>query len=111
MDEVTGRLVLGGELITDMDDRTRRATTGREERRFDDGETGLLFEAGNAADLAEKMRFLLDRPELCREWGRNGQRKLRKEFSRESHYGRLMEIYGSVLNADKTPERVLAQAG
>jgi glycosyltransferase involved in cell wall biosynthesis len=78
---------------------------------IDDGETGLLFEAGNAADLAEKMRFLLDRPELCREWGRNGQRKLRKEFSRESHYGRLMEIYGSVLNADKTPERVLAQAG
>jgi glycosyltransferase involved in cell wall biosynthesis len=64
---------------------------------IDDGQTGLLFEAANAADLAEKMRFMLERPELCREWGRNGQRKLRSGFSRESHYDRLMAIYRSVV--------------
>ena len=62
--------------------------------------TGLLFEPGNAAELAEKIRFLLERPELCRDWGRNGNRKLREEFSRESHYDRLMLIYNSVLNTN-----------
>jgi len=62
--------------------------------------TGLLCEPGNATDLGEKIRFLLGRPDLCREWGRNGNRKLREEFSRESHYDRLMAIYSSVLNAN-----------
>jgi glycosyltransferase involved in cell wall biosynthesis len=60
--------------------------------------TGLLCEPGNAADLAEKIRFMLERPELCREWGRNGNRKLREGFSRASHYDRLMAIYDSVLS-------------
>jgi glycosyltransferase involved in cell wall biosynthesis len=50
--------------------------------------------------LAEKIRFLLDRPDLCREWGRNGNRKLREEFSRASHYDRLMATYNTVLNAN-----------
>jgi glycosyltransferase involved in cell wall biosynthesis len=64
---------------------------------IDDGQTGLLCEPGNAADLAEKMRFMLERPELCREWGRNGNRKLREEYSRAAHYERLMEVYSTVL--------------
>jgi glycosyltransferase involved in cell wall biosynthesis len=68
---------------------------------IEDGHTGLLFEAGNAVDMAEKMRFLLERPELCREWGRNGNRKLRQEFSRESHYDRLKAIYLSVVTANQ----------
>jgi glycosyltransferase involved in cell wall biosynthesis len=69
---------------------------------IDERHTGLLFEPGNASDLAEKIRFLLERPELCREWGRNGNRKLREEFSRDSHYDQLMAIYGSVLSAQTT---------
>ncbi len=67
---------------------------------IDEHRTGLLCEPGNAADLGEKIRFLLERPELCREWGRNGNRKLREEFSRRSHYDRLMAIYRSVLSAN-----------
>ena len=67
---------------------------------IDEEQTGLLCEPGNAADLAEKIRFLLERPELCREWGRNGNRKLREGFSRASHYDRLMAIYGTVLSAN-----------
>ena len=45
------------------------------------------------------------------ERGTEEKTNLRNGFSRKSHYGRLMEIYGSVLNGDKTPERFLAQAG
>ncbi len=67
---------------------------------IDEERTGLLCEPGKAADLTEKMRFLLERPELCREWGQNGNRKLREGFSRASHYDRLMGIYRTVLSAN-----------
>jgi glycosyltransferase involved in cell wall biosynthesis len=65
---------------------------------IDQGHTGLLCEPGNAADLAEKIRFMLERPDLCREWGRNGNHKLSEGFSRAAHYERLMAIYSSVLS-------------
>lgn len=68
---------------------------------IDDSQTGLLCEPGNAADLAEKMRFMLEHPELSRTWGVNGNRKLREEFGRRSHYERLMEIYRSVLSSEE----------
>jgi len=64
---------------------------------IDDGQTGLLSTPGDAADLREKIRFMLERPTLCQEWGRNGSRKLRAGFSRSAHYDRLLSIYGSVL--------------
>jgi glycosyltransferase involved in cell wall biosynthesis len=64
---------------------------------IEDGHTGLLFTPGDASDLREKIRFLLERPTLCQEWGRNGNRKLRAGFSRAVHYDRLMSIYDSVL--------------
>jgi glycosyltransferase involved in cell wall biosynthesis len=67
---------------------------------IDEERTGLLFEPGNSIDLGEKIRFLLERPNLCREWGRNGNRKLREGFSRASHYDRLMAIYDTVLSAN-----------
>lgn len=67
---------------------------------IDEGQTGLLFEPGDAYDLGAKIRFMLQRRDICREWGRNGNRKLRKEFSRDSHYNRLIELYESVLTAN-----------
>lgn len=65
---------------------------------IDDGHTGLLATPGDANDLREKIRFMLERPSLCQEWGRNGSRKLRTGFSRAVHYERLMSSYESVLH-------------
>ena len=59
----------------------------------DDGVTGLLFEPGNAADLAEKIRYLWDRPALCRQMGRAGREKALREYSPEKYYERLMAVY------------------
>jgi glycosyltransferase involved in cell wall biosynthesis len=64
---------------------------------IEDGHTGLLFTPGDAGDLREKIRFMLERPTLCQEWGRNGNRKLRAGFSRAFHYDRLMSVYDEVL--------------
>jgi len=65
---------------------------------IEDSHTGLLFTPGDVNDLREKIRFLLERPTLCQEWGRNGNRKLRAGFSRTAHYDRLMSIYDGVLS-------------
>lgn len=59
----------------------------------DDGVTGLLFEPGNADDLAEKIRYLWDRPELCRKMGEAGRQKALREYSPEKYYARLMAVY------------------
>ena len=59
----------------------------------DDNVTGLLFEPGNAKDLAEKIRYLWDRPELCRKMGQAGREKALREYSPEKYYERLMAVY------------------
>lgn len=59
----------------------------------DDGITGLLFEPGNAEDLAEKIQYLWDRPDLCRQMGQAGREKALREYSPEKHYDRLMAVY------------------
>jgi len=59
----------------------------------DDGVTGLLFEPGNADDLTEKIRYLWDRPQLCRQMGQAGKEKALQEYSPQKYYKRLMAVY------------------
>jgi len=59
----------------------------------DDGVTGLLFQPGNAGEMAEKIRYLWERPELCRKMGEAGREKVKREYSEKAAYSRLMAIY------------------
>lgn len=59
----------------------------------EDGETGLLFEPGNADDLAQKIRYLWDRPDLCTRMGKTGREKALREYSLKKYYERLMGAY------------------
>ena len=59
----------------------------------DDGVTGLLFEPGNADDLAEKIRYLWDNPELCQKMGLAGREKAMHQYSSQKYYQRLMSVY------------------
>ncbi len=59
----------------------------------DDGVTGLLFQPGNAEELAEAMQLLWNDPRRCREMGRMGREKAVREYSGEVHYQKLMAIY------------------
>jgi len=58
-----------------------------------DGETGLCFEAGNADQLAEKIRYLWERPGLCREMGMAVRERVLREYSPGRYYERLMAAY------------------
>ncbi len=59
----------------------------------EDGVTGLLFEPGNAEELAEKIRSLWEQPDLCCKMGRAGREKALREYSPERYYQRLMAAY------------------
>ena len=67
----------------------------------DDCETGLLFEPGNAQDLASKMKFLWDNPDLCRKMGEAGREKAIGEYNEDVYYKRLIAVYEKAIQINK----------
>jgi len=71
-----------------------------------EGVNGLLFESGNAGQLAEKMQHLLDRRELAIEMGRNGRRQVETINGPDAHYDQTMQAYERLL-ARRSAERAV----
>ncbi len=67
-----------------------------------DGETGLLFEAGNADDLARKMAWAESNPEALREMGANARREYEIRYTPEVNYRQLMAIYSDAIAAARS---------
>jgi glycosyltransferase involved in cell wall biosynthesis len=65
--------------------------------QVEDGVNGLLFEPGNAAELAEKIQHLVDSPERAIDMGRNGRRRIESVNSPEAHYEQLYPVYDRLL--------------
>jgi glycosyltransferase involved in cell wall biosynthesis len=59
----------------------------------DDGRTGLLFEPGNAADLAQKVRRLAADPDARAGLGRAARARFENHYTAERNYAMLTEIY------------------
>jgi glycosyltransferase involved in cell wall biosynthesis len=64
-----------------------------------DGVTGLLFESGNAFDLAEKMRWAQTHPDVLAKMGQNARRQFDLHYSEEENYRQLMSIYKEAIQA------------
>ena len=62
-----------------------------------DGQTGLLFEPGDARDLADRMAWARANPQRMAAMGAAARAQYEAEFSPEVNYRRLMEIYDGVL--------------
>lgn len=75
---------------------------GALEEIVDDGITGILFEPGNAHDLAEKIDYLWNRPDLCRLMGLAGREKALREYSPEKYYQRLMTVYNTAIELESS---------
>ena len=60
---------------------------------IEDGEDGLLFESGNADDLAEKLNYLLEKRSRCVEMGSVARRKVVSDYNSDTHYERVSNVY------------------
>ncbi len=58
-----------------------------------DGETGLRFESGNAAALANALRRLYDDPALRQRLAAAGKQRANNLFNETKHYRTLIELY------------------
>ena len=67
----------------------------------DNGITGLLFEPGNADDLAEKINYLWNRPDLCRQMGQAARQKALREYTPAKYYERLMAVYRKAITLQR----------
>jgi glycosyltransferase involved in cell wall biosynthesis len=63
----------------------------------DDGENGLLFDAGHAQELADRIRSLLDDPSKVKAMGQSARQKVERVNNRQDHYRSTIAIYERLL--------------
>lgn len=68
----------------------------------EEGVTGLLFEPGNAADLAMKMQWAQAHPAEMAEMGRRARRRYEERYTAEHNYAQLLAIYRAVIEERQT---------
>jgi glycosyltransferase involved in cell wall biosynthesis len=67
----------------------------------EDGVTGLLFEPGNAKDLAAKLRWAQANPDKMAEMGSSARQKYEAEYTPERNYAQLMAIYEDAIQEQR----------
>lgn len=63
----------------------------------EDGKTGLLFEPGNAEDLAAKIRWMLKNEDACIAMGKNARIEFEEKYTEKQNYQILMRIYKKLI--------------
>lgn len=63
-----------------------------------DSITGLHFEAGNVADLNDKIQWMIEHPSECAEMGRNARTEYLSKYTPEINYQQLMAIYQEAID-------------
>ncbi len=72
---------------------------------IEDGREGLLADPVNPQDLADKMRRLLEDPDLRREMGRRGREKVLAEFTIQKVTDRILRVYEEALEKKRPTAR------
>lgn len=68
---------------------------------IDDGRTGLLFEPGNAADLAEKIAWAESHPDAMRRMGEAARTEYETKYTPEINYRQLIAVYQETIAGGK----------
>ena len=66
-----------------------------------EGVTGFLVAPENAAQLAEKLIYLIEHPEVRVSMGKSGRKKVEERFTWGKIAGRISEIYKNLLGANE----------
>jgi glycosyltransferase involved in cell wall biosynthesis len=67
----------------------------------EDGHSGLLYSMGDHEDLIKKIKYIWENPKIAEEMGQNGFKKLKKEYSPDIYYKKLVQVYNQVLHQNK----------
>jgi glycosyltransferase involved in cell wall biosynthesis len=70
----------------------------------DHGRTGLLFEPGNAIDLAAKLRQLLADPDERERMRRAAREEYERKYTAAANYNALLDIYERALGRSRATE-------
>lgn len=62
-----------------------------------EGQTGLLFKAGDAKEIAEKVRYMFSHPFEAERMGKHAREVAEIRYSKEQNYQQLMNIFQKVL--------------
>jgi glycosyltransferase involved in cell wall biosynthesis len=76
---------------------------GSMEEVVKDGVSGLHFEAGNADDLAEKVKQLLDDPERCEAMGKAARKQFLEHYGPQPNLAHLERIYADARGVLELP--------
>jgi len=68
---------------------------------IDDGLTGLLFEPGNAKDLADKLQWADNHPDEMLKMGREARCEYDTKYTSTINFKQLMEIYQDAIHAHR----------
>jgi glycosyltransferase involved in cell wall biosynthesis len=66
----------------------------------EDGRTGLHFTPGRGEDLAEKVEWAWNHPELMQRMGEEARHEYECKYTAEKNYPRLLEIYEHAIAGD-----------
>ncbi len=75
---------------------------------IDDGVSGLSFTPGDAASLAEKIRWALEHPDRMADMGARGRAIYERRYTASKNYPQMMKIYQQVVAAQTAPVLQLA---
>jgi len=64
-----------------------------DELKIDNGVNGLLSETGNVENLSKNILKLYHEPSLKKEFGRNGRKKIDREYKKENRIRDILEAY------------------
>jgi len=67
----------------------------------DDGQTGLLFRAGDASDLADKLRWAFDNANQVREMRLPARRTFESKYTMQQNHGVLIHAYQAAQRASR----------
>jgi glycosyltransferase involved in cell wall biosynthesis len=68
---------------------------------IEEDRTGNLFEPGNPEDLVGKVRRLWENPQLCRQMGIAGRKKVMREYTEDAYFHNLMAVYQAAIQRSR----------
>lgn len=67
---------------------------------IENGKTGFIIQKNNPTELAQKIKILIDNPNLCIEMGKLGKKKFLDEFTLNKFEGNIKDILLNLCNND-----------